>query len=510
MLTVLILAAGYGRRMGPFSRMVNKSLIPYNNKPLISHIIDKFNKNTKFIIACGHNGQQIKDYVSVVHDDKQIIYVDIPDFSEEKTGPATSIQHCEKYIDGPFFWLACDTLFDFNIEDNLNHNWIGVHPVNSEYAKDYCWVERQGESIAAIHNKVSSNMAVDAFIGLMYCVDKTYIENLKNCQAKEAYQGFDSNLKLQAHTVKSWKDFGTYDKWLELSKQFKEVSFTKPNELFYHDNNKIIKFNIDSTLTDQKANRALLNLSVMPDNIRRNGQFLVYNYVEGDIVYSQLTPNLLTDLLNWAKKDLWIQKFSDNIETKCRNFYFKKTTERLNQFRVKYKNWSEPRVVNGQTVHSIEHYLEKIDWDKLCNTSQWGFIHGDFQFENIIYNPQNKKFTCIDWRNDFSGDIYGDVYYDLGKMLGGILLNYQSVKNNELQYEEKADEVILNDCSINGSDIYVIMIKNFCIQNNLDWNKVRLLIPIIYLNMSPLHETPFDKYLFALAQLHFERYFNGY
>ena len=50
MLTVLILAAGYGRRMGPFSRMVNKALIPYDNKPLISHIMEKFDVGTHLTI----------------------------------------------------------------------------------------------------------------------------------------------------------------------------------------------------------------------------------------------------------------------------------------------------------------------------------------------------------------------------------------------------------------------------------------------------------------------------
>jgi len=28
---------------------------------------------------------------------------------------------------------------------------------------------------------------------------------------------------------------------------------------------------------------------------------------------------------------------------------------------------------------------------------------------------------------------------------------------------------------------------------------------LIYLNMSPLHEAPFDKFLIALAQLHFSQ-----
>jgi len=48
-LTVLILAAGYGRRMGPFGRMIPKALIPYDNKPLISHIMEKFDAGTRFV-----------------------------------------------------------------------------------------------------------------------------------------------------------------------------------------------------------------------------------------------------------------------------------------------------------------------------------------------------------------------------------------------------------------------------------------------------------------------------
>ena len=93
-------------------------------------------------------------------------------------------------------------------------------------------------------------------------------------------------------------------------------------------------------------------------------------------------------------------------------------------------------------------------------------------------------------------------------MAGGILLDYQAVKAGKLQYSEYNDHVIINDCSIPDSLVYRNQLVNFCKTSNLDWNKIQLLIAIIYLNMSPLHEAPFDKYLFALAQLQFERYFN--
>ena len=506
MLTVLILAAGYGRRMGHFSRMVNKGLIPYDNKPLISHIIERFDQDTKFVIACGHMGQQVKDYVSAVHTDKQIIYVDIDDYAEGSTGPATTIQKCSPHLTAPFMWLSCDTVFDFDYKSKMNHNWIGVYPVDSAIAKDYCWIQRDGDTITDIYNKQPSTTAVDAFIGLMYCRDNTYLDNLRAKGAREAYQGFDDNLELHAHTVRDWKDFGTYDKWVELSRGLKEVSFPKPDEIFYQDNNKIVKFTTNSTLTDKKANRALLNPNCMPKGIRRSGQFLVYDYVEGDIVYNKLTPALFAQLLDWSEQNLWRRKWFPDTDQICRDFYQEKTLNRLNQFRVKYKDWSDPTSVNNVPTLSINDYLNKIDWDWLCRENEWAFIHGDFQFENII--AHDRGFTCIDWRTDFGGSSYGDLYYDLAKMLGGIMLNYQSVKKGDLVYEEQAELATLNYCGLDDALDYRQQLRIWVEQHNLNWDKVELLVPIIYLNMSPLHDAPFDKYLFALAQLRFAEYFN--
>ena len=508
MITVLILAAGYGRRMGHFSRMINKGLVPYDNKPLISHIMEKFESNTKFVIACGHMGQQLKDYVSLVHSEKNVVYVDIENYAEGVTGPATTIQTCYEYISGPFIWLSCDTLFEFDYKSKLDHNWIGVHPIDSSISQDYCWVERDGDIITKIENKKANKSAVDAFIGLMYCKDSTYVDNLKSVGAKEALEGMKENLKLKAHTVKKWYDFGTYNKWLELSKDLKEISFPKPNEIFYQDNKKIIKFTVDKVLAERKLNRATMNTECMPNNVDCKGQFLVYDYVKGDIIYKQLTPEIFDSLLYWADTKLWKRKWFPDIDNISRLFYYNKTVDRLHQFRTKYSNWDEPVMVNSVPVKSIDIYLSKINWDWLCKTNEWAFIHGDFQFENIIFNADNNKFTCIDWRTDFGGDKYGDVYYDIAKMMGGILLDYQAVKEHKLQFAEDNSVAILNDCSIDDADQYVEQLKNWCLDKNLDWNKIQLLVAIIYLNMSPLHDAPFDKYLFALAQLHFAKYFN--
>jgi thiamine kinase-like enzyme len=161
--------------------------------------------------------------------------------------------------------------------------------------------------------------------------------------------------------------------------------------------------------------------------------------------------------------------------------------------------------VNGFYVKSIEEYLECIDFNWLASATEWKFIHGDMQFDNIIYCKETKKFTAIDWRTDFAGEPYGDMYYDLAKMLGGLYLSYKSVKENKLSYTEYSDETIINIPSVDDVEKYVRVLKNWATNAGLEWKKVETLVPIIYLNMAPLHEPPFDKYLISLAQLFFSK-----
>jgi NDP-sugar pyrophosphorylase family protein len=502
-LTVLILAAGYGRRMGPFSRMVNKSLVPYNNKPLISHIMEKFPTDTSFVIVCGNLGQQVKEYVSIVHEEKTVTYVDIPEFDDATTGPATTIRYCAEYLPGAFMWITCDTLFDFDYSNRLDENWIAVHPVDSNVSQDYCWVERNGNDITGVRNKVKSTHAVDAFIGLMYAKDSTFIENLNTENAKDVYKGFD-NLNLKAYTVRMWQDFGTYEKWKQLSEGLPEVSFPKPDELFYADNGKIIKYTSNAKLATLRHQRALLNPLAMPDNVSHSGHFLFYDSAPGETLYTCLTLEIFKKCLEWGESTLWKQAetFGDTFSY-AETFYHTKTLDRLEKFRTKYSTWVECPVVNGCDVKTIEEYLEDIDFAWLASETRWCFTHGDMQFDNIIYDATSDKFTAIDWRTDFAGDLYGDMYYDLAKMLGGLYLSYKSVKENKLTYVEEDASVTIDIPSVESVLLYTEDLKSWALDRGMDWDKVRTLVPIIYLNMAPLHEAPFDKYLISLAQLHF-------
>ena len=54
-----ILAAGLGTRNNAMPGL-HKALLPIENIPMISHIINKFNKQKEIIVAVGHKAGQIK------------------------------------------------------------------------------------------------------------------------------------------------------------------------------------------------------------------------------------------------------------------------------------------------------------------------------------------------------------------------------------------------------------------------------------------------------------------
>jgi thiamine kinase-like enzyme len=162
-----------------------------------------------------------------------------------------------------------------------------------------------------------------------------------------------------------------------------------------------------------------------------------------------------------------------------------------------------PKYVDGQAVLNWKSYFEKIDWDLLINESRPTFIHGDLQFDNIIFDSISKKFTLIDWRYDFSGlGMYGDLYYDFAKLLGGIRLDYSQIKKNNFNYTRiNPEEACFTIPSAPHATELEMVLEEFIWDAGYDFSRVTNLVPLIYLNMAPLHDSPFREILWCLFLL---------
>ncbi len=62
---VFIPSAGLGSRLGKSYSNLNKALVSINNKPVISHLIEKFDSKIELVIALGYKGKLLKEYLEI-------------------------------------------------------------------------------------------------------------------------------------------------------------------------------------------------------------------------------------------------------------------------------------------------------------------------------------------------------------------------------------------------------------------------------------------------------------
>ena len=141
--------------------------------------------------------------------------------------------------------------------------------------------------------------------------------------------------------------------------------------------------------------------------------------------------------------------------------------------------------------------MDSIDISILKDTYFYDMFHGDLQFDNVLYNDQNDKFTYIDWRESFAGNTEGgDLYYDLSKLYGGCILPYNILKDEEsITVTEGVSTVKYSHNTSHQLTEFIKLYENWLIDHNYDLNKVKLITGLIYLNMSPLHSNKFNKML---------------
>jgi hypothetical protein len=120
--------------------------------------------------------------------------------------------------------------------------------------------------------------------------------------------------------------------------------------------------------------------------------------------------------------------------------------------------------------------------------------------DNVIITDTG--FKLIDWRQDFGGSIeLGDMYYDLAKLNHSLYVSHDIVNENQYFIYENNGEV---ECGIRRKDVHVkmeILLEKFMSVHNLDILKIKILTPLIWLNMSPLHHHPFDIFLFHYGKI---------
>lgn len=493
---VVLLAAGTGRRMGKYADVTNKALLPIADKAIISHIIEQFEEPTHFIVAVGYKKELVRAYLSLAHSDRKITFVDVGDYGEG-TGPATSLLACKDYLGGGAFTVvACDAYYT-DIDYLPNRSVITIAKVLPELATAYCNVEVVNSRVVAIHDKQECPTGF-VMSGVLHVKQSDTEEFWDSLSGTELSSGW-KNLNVTA-VEKPWVDLGTFDQYQKFYLQNSPYDFSKTDEFLYIVNGRVIKWFKNAKVAKNRVARALMVDGVFPtiENVEYiEDGFYSYRFVAGKTLYESCDLAAFKKFLDRLSHDVWGNSMSKTLlKSQCQDFYVNKTIERLAAFKKKYPNFN-PKTINGKIItKTFDDILKHLDWGSIVESMleyRSGFIHGDLQFDNVIFDGD--KFTFLDWRQDFGGSLdVGDIIYDIAKLKGGLLLNYDLIKKNQFKYEEVGDDVVI---SHTPRSIHAEFLAEL---NERFYNEfIDDVVTIIFLNMAPLHTPPFDKFLYCLA-----------
>lgn len=513
---VCILTAGKGGRLKEKTEYFNKALLRVGNKAVISYTIDEFSdKDTEFVIVLGYKGDIVKQYLEIAHPNKKFTFIWTDKYSEPGAGPGYAMLQAKESLQRPFFYVACDSIINwqdpewhYNIK-SWDSSWAAIAEIPENEKENYCTIEAE-DFIIAWYNK-DKNGTTSAFTGIAYIHEyKEFWHKLEQEHATEngeipnAPAILDLDL-IEAIDVKWW-DTGS-EKGLSDARGFFEGinNLDKVDEELYVVRNSVIKYFHNENIVKHRAERTKYLSGLVPELTGLTKNYYRYNFVPGQDLFKIKEPHkILKKILDETQKQLWSQKQElSDIELKifkdvCKKFYYNKTISRLKKLNDK--------ISVQDSKPSMEKLFKKINWDYLSDEapSRW---HGDYNFSNIVWNEEKEEFKLLDWRQDFGGIIeYGSVYYDLAKMYHGFLFPHPSVKEKKYyikkQNNGKIKTFIEIPCEI---EICKDIFEEFVEENGYDLWKVKILTAIVLLNMSPLHESPIDEYLYYFAKDYLRR-----
>ena len=219
---VVIMAGGKGTRLDPFTRILPKPLFPLGNKPIISKILDSFNKFNvnNFYISINDKGKMIKAYFKEYNLPYKIDFIE----EDKKLGTAGSLQMLKDKIKSTFFVSNCDVLIHCHYPSIIefhkknNHDLTLVTSMRN-YLIPYgvCNIDKSGQLI-----KMTEKPEYDFLVNTgLYVLEPKLIKLIpenKSFDMSELINELNKkNMKIGVFPVseKSWIDVG---QWKDFSK----------------------------------------------------------------------------------------------------------------------------------------------------------------------------------------------------------------------------------------------------------------------------------------------------
>jgi hypothetical protein len=91
------------------------------------------------------------------------------------------------------------------------------------------------------------------------------------------------------------------------------------------------------------------------------------------------------------------------------------------------------------------------------------------------------------------------MYYDLAKLNHNLLFNHDYITRGMFTYTLGSEIQLDMSMPFKTVECQEIL-KRFCVEQNISFDKIRTLTSLVWLNMSALHEHPLDKFLYYFSR----------
>ncbi|MDC0426659.1 sugar phosphate nucleotidyltransferase [Pelagibacteraceae bacterium] len=217
---VVIMAGGFGKRLGPLTKNCPKALLKFNNKPLLQHIIEHIKKNSfnKIYISVFFMKQMIERFIF----NNKFFSLNIKFIKERKPmGTIGSIGLIKK-ISNNFIVLNCDVISKFDLNELLkfhkkNNAVLTIAVKNYQYKNPYGVIISKKNKFISFKEKPEINFTINTG---MYVFNKKVIPIIKKFNLKniEDLITILNNKKFKIFTYpifEIWNDLGQNKKQLK-------------------------------------------------------------------------------------------------------------------------------------------------------------------------------------------------------------------------------------------------------------------------------------------------------
>jgi dTDP-glucose pyrophosphorylase len=211
---VVIMAGGYGKRLGLLTKQCPKALLKFNNKPLLQYILEHLRRSSfnNIYISIFFLKKIIKNFIR--NNDSFSLKIK---FLEEKKplGTLGSIRLIKK-ISNDFILMNCDVLSDIDLNEFIKFHkkkksLLTIATKQFQYKNPYGVIVSRDNKFVSFKEKPEINFSINAgiyvlnkkIITIMNKLNINNIEDLIITLKKKKYKIFTYSL------IESWRDFGS-------------------------------------------------------------------------------------------------------------------------------------------------------------------------------------------------------------------------------------------------------------------------------------------------------------